>query len=532
MIAPAIASSVRRMAVALAAACALLPLVHTTSAYAATPLPALQSDGYIIPDAADHHVFVSGRPSSLANWNAPLYVMNEDGTLDTTVDVPGASGMALDGGVLYVLQCFSDQITTVDPATLTVTGTIPLGEASAEPCDLALAGGRLWFPAGADSHLASVPVAAPHARVDTGIAVSDGLVSHPGSNVLVVFDTGTAISMDASTATPTQIAFRNFGTTWNAAMSPDGSLVTAAVNLPVMSMPGLSDVPGFPQTGYAAAISDDNAWMATGDANLRVTAKGADAPLNTYPIRPRALAFAPDGSRLYVLVNSDSGPLFESIVAPTLPRPQLTLARSPRTSTAGRTVTLTATLSVADPSGVVQIWRQSTTGTLTLVGQGAVGADRKFAAVVRPKVYAVYVATFVPDATYGPATSPVTRLKVRSRVTVKATGWYARRSSYHLYHYRASCRLHGRGCPTFTATVLPNYAGKRVTFELQLHVGGHWRSVGTVRSRLGRRSMATLHIGYRSSAVIGISARIRAVMPQQPTNLLGASAWSHFRVTA
>ena len=536
MIAPTIATNGRRIAVALVATCALLPLVHATSAHAATALPGLQSDGYIVPDAADHHVFVSGRPSTLVDWNAPLYVLNEDGTLDTTVDIPGASGMALDGGVLYVLQCLRDQITTVDPATLTVTGTIPLGENSAYPCDLALAGGRLWFPTaaadGSDSNLASVAVAAPHARVDTGIEVDDGLLSHPGSNTLVVFDTGTAISMDASTATPTTIAFRNFGTTRNPSMSPDGSLMTGAYGLPVMSMPSLADVAGFPQSSQASAFTSDNDWMATGYTDVQVIQKDAAAPLNTYPFRPRALAFAPDGSRLYVLANTDWGPMLETIAAPTLPRPALKLGKSRRTSIAGQPVTLTALLSAADPNGVVQIWRQSSAGNLALVAQGAIGADRKFATVVRPKQYAVYVATFVPDAHFGPATSPYQRLKVRSRVTIQAKGWYARRSGYHLYHYRASCQQHGRGCPTFAAGVLPNYAGKRVTFELQLYVGGRWRTAGTVRSPLSRRSLAALRLGYRSSAVIGISARIRAVFPEQPANLLGASAWSYFRVTA
>jgi len=78
--------------------------------------------------------------------------------------------------------------------------------------------------------------------------MDDGLISHPGSNALVVFDTGTAISMDASTATPTDIASRNFGTnTHHAAMSPDGSLVTAAGGLQVMSMPSLADVAGVPE---------------------------------------------------------------------------------------------------------------------------------------------------------------------------------------------------------------------------------------------------------------------------------------------
>src|SRR5262249_41062457 len=151
-----------------------------------------------------------------------------------------------------------------------------------------------------------------------------------------------AISMDAGTATPTVIMSRNLGTTYNPAMSPDGSLVTAAGGQPVMSMPSLTDVDGFPTTGGAAAVSGDNAWMATGDTNLQVTAKAAAAPLNTYPIRPQALAFAPDNSRLYVLVSPGYGDVsLETIVAPTLTRPTLTLAKSRRTSTAGLPVTLT-----------------------------------------------------------------------------------------------------------------------------------------------------------------------------------------------
>lgn len=507
-----------------------------SAAQASTALPGLEGDGYIVTDGTHHQVFVSGRPSSLVGWSAPLYVVNEEGKSPTSIAVSGAAGMVLSGSTLYVLRCEADEIAIVDTATLAVTGSIALGEDSGYPCDLALAGGRLWFPvrpSGQDAHLASVTVATPHVVNDTAILVNDGLIAPTGGSTLVVYDTGSVMSMDASTATPTGIANRNFATNLHhPVISPDGSLVTAGENLPVMSLPSLTDVPGYPASGDAAALSDGGSWMATSSSVIAVAAKNAVGPINTYPLQAGALAFSPDLSHLYVLVQSGFGAVsLDTIEAPTLPRPGLTLTRSKRTLTAGDSVKLTATLSVPDPAGIVQLLRKSATGALVLVDQGTVGSDHQVPFVIRPKKTTTYVSRFLADSKYGPTTSKSVAVGVHARVGLIAHGWYRTSGKYHLFHYSASCSQHGTHCPSFTASVTPNHAGRRVTFELSVFAGGRWHTVLNARARLGRKSKATIHLRYRSSAVIGSRTRLRAVFPADHDHLAGKSPWSYFKVT-
>ena len=508
---------------------------------AGSVLPALTGSGFIVTDPANHQVFVSGRPSVVTGWSAPLYVMKDDGSLKTTLGVSGAAGMVRDGGTLYVLRCESDQIAVVDTATLTITEQISLSETSSYPCDLALAGGRLWFPAatvGHDTHLASVTVASPHVVHDTTMETNDGLIAGPpGGSTLIVFDTGSVMALDASTDTPTLISNRNLGTNfYQPVISPDGSLVTGSFDVPVMAVPSLTDATGYPATGDATAFSSTGSWIATSRLHtIAVTAKGASAPVNTYPLgtsQAVTLAFSPDLTHLYAIVQPSTGAAsLVTLSAPTLPRPALTLTASAKTITFGQRAGVTATLAASDPTGVIQLLRKAPTGSFIPVAQGTIGSDRRVSFSVKPNATSTYIARLMPDSHFGPSESRQVSVGVHARVTMRALGYYGTSGGYDHYHYLVSCPQHHQNCPGFTATVLPNHAGKPVTFSLQTYSGGSWHRVLTARLKLGTKSRATIRLVYGSRAIIGVRNRIRAEFPPDADHRAGVSPWSSFVVT-
>jgi hypothetical protein len=499
-------------------------------------------------------VFVSGQPNVYSGWSAPLYVLNSDGTLKTTVAVSGASGMVLQGGSLYVLRCEADQIDVVDTATLAISESISLGETTTLPCDLALAGGRLWFATPAPSvgrQLSSATLASPHTVSDTQIDPGAGVIAGQTDDAnLVIFPSGDVMSLDASTASPSVIATRSFATTLNThSMSADGSVVTANFSLPVMSVPALTDIAGYPDTGEAAAFSSDAGWMASAITHqvpgssppkwvtdVAVTAKGAASPVTSTSLRVServfAMAMAPDLSYLYALAQDDAGQTsLVAIPAPTLPRPTLTIARSKASITSGGAVTVTATLSVSDPTGVVQIWRKPVGGTAVLAAQGPVGADHRFSALLRPRASSSFFAVLLSDSQFGPATSTSVKVGVRVRVTVRALGAYGRSGKYHLYHYTSRCPQRHRGCPAFTASVAPNHAGKPIVFRVDVFVSGRWRLALTAKALLGTRSKSTIRLIYRSTALIGVRTRILAEFPHDTDHLGNHSPWSYLILT-
>ena len=106
----------------------------------------LTNFGYMANDAAYGHVFITGGSS-----DSSIIVRNVDGSAVTTITgESGAGGMVVKDGTLYVARCGSALIDTFDTATLAKTGSIGAASISA-PCDLALAGGRLWYASTASS---------------------------------------------------------------------------------------------------------------------------------------------------------------------------------------------------------------------------------------------------------------------------------------------------------------------------------------------------------------------------------------------
>jgi hypothetical protein len=143
----------------LAALCAAVLLSATGAGGAsAQTVPgtrlALTNFGYLANDAAHSHVFITG-----GSTDSSIIVRNVDGTAVTTITgESGAGGMVVKDGTLYVARCGSGIIDTFDTGTLAKTGSIAAASISA-PCDLALAGGRLWYATSDQwGYLASVPL--------------------------------------------------------------------------------------------------------------------------------------------------------------------------------------------------------------------------------------------------------------------------------------------------------------------------------------------------------------------------------------
>src|SRR4029078_9096364 len=113
-----------------------------------------------------------------------MVVADYTGQIVTTLDdEDGASGMVLDGGLLYVARCSASQIDIIDTATLARVDAIPIsigiGANDQHRCELAEAGGRLWFDTtDGVGPLGSMEVAAPHPQTPhSRLAVDNSFLS-------------------------------------------------------------------------------------------------------------------------------------------------------------------------------------------------------------------------------------------------------------------------------------------------------------------------------------------------------------------
>jgi hypothetical protein len=183
-----------------------------------TKLPAT-GFGAIAVDDAHAHVFLSGGFNQGAST---ITVADAAGAQVGQIEnEPGASGMVVVGSTLFVGLCGGGAIDLIDTATLTRTATVAAPIASPSPagymprrqCDLAAAGGRVWFASQAADgtpQMASIAVAAPHAvRTYPAMAVPTDMAttpSHPNLLLVSDADTGAGTKLyDVSASTPTEL---------------------------------------------------------------------------------------------------------------------------------------------------------------------------------------------------------------------------------------------------------------------------------------------------------------------------------------
>ncbi|WP_393098070.1 YncE family protein [Streptomyces sp. LN325] len=102
---------------------------------------------HMMVDGAHQHLFFSQGAGTTG-----IVVTDLSGTPVTTIDgEQGADGLALsaDGKTLYAALTDGDAIAAIDTATLTETGRVGTGTASA-PVSVAQAGGKVWYSYTAD----------------------------------------------------------------------------------------------------------------------------------------------------------------------------------------------------------------------------------------------------------------------------------------------------------------------------------------------------------------------------------------------
>jgi DNA-binding beta-propeller fold protein YncE len=315
---------------------------------ASTPLP-LVAFGWpaayadLVVDAQHGHVFVSG-----GRGTTEIVVADLDGKLVGSVPgQQGAAGLALsaDGSTLYAALTDSDSVAAIDTATLTERGRYDLGAGTC-PSDLAVAGRGVWFSYGCGQDggrigsLELPPGGSPVVSLDQGGTWYNPplLESAPaGGAVLVALEyraappTVTSFDVSGGTAAVRASTRLDAGLGQDLALTPDGTRVAVSTynssDTPVLSTADLSPVDSYdtPYLSESVAFAA-NGQSAGGASDLVVAyAVGENRKVWTFAenlgdsgLSVHALAWAPDGRRLYALStsNDDRTPVLRVLAAP------------------------------------------------------------------------------------------------------------------------------------------------------------------------------------------------------------------------
>ncbi len=296
-------------------------------------LPGQPGFGDMVVDEASGHVFISpGRTGSR------LLVRDLDGNPQSTIaPIPGGTGMVLDGTKLYVALCDQSAISVISTTTLTEIERIQLGTVQLSgTCDLALTGGRLWFPT-SDQHarIASVTTATPHTVVADALGVTVYSPLFPTATTpvssLVVGTAGLSPSswktFDVTTTPATALMSAQTGSNLqDGALTANGSHVIAATGSPYygqrFALPAITAAGQYTTGAYpkAAAVSPDGAWIAIGRdsavSDVYVFASGSPAAVREFDlgtglqIVPRGMRFTADASRIYAIGSDSLGKVY------------------------------------------------------------------------------------------------------------------------------------------------------------------------------------------------------------------------------
>ncbi len=377
----------------LVAVVALIAVASPVAARAdtATMLPA-NGFGAIAVDDAHAQVFLSG---DFNNGGSVITVADVAGTLSGQIEnEPGASGMMVVGSTLFVGLCGGGAIDLIDTATLARTGSVAAPIASPSPagymprrqCDLAAAGGRVWFPAQtADGtpEMASIAVAAPHAvRTYPAMAVPTDMAttpSHPNLLLVSDADTGTGTTLyDVSASTPAVLGSTPFALS-PIALFPSGDAMVGGdprccdtFQLLTFSLPGFAQGVAYQtpnRPSVAVAVSPDGTHVAAtvvqyGYApnlvTLRVWPTGSTTPSltaqvatpETYTPAFDGLAYRGDGQTLYAVdywAGGGAATTLRTVDHPDLGGSDLSL-QAPTSAKVGTAATLSGQLTLQDGS--------------------------------------------------------------------------------------------------------------------------------------------------------------------------------------
>ncbi len=528
---------------------------------AGTTLP-LTGFSHMLVDGAHGHVFLTG-----AAADSKIVVRNTDGTAAGTITgESGAGGMVLDGSTLYVARCGWGVIDEIDTATLTKVGSF--AAAAGGTCDLAEAGGRLWYSDSTDQQfggLESVSLDSSHTVVDSGVSLYQMIFAttpvHP--NWLIVGESDQSPTVvdvyDVTDPTSPTLVTHVFdlgggGNLQDMAVTPDGSTLLTAAGAPyeldAFALPGLTAAGVYPTDNYpnSAAVSPSGTLLAGGSMSYysndvflfdtgNATAKTRwDFTGTSDLLYPRGLAFSADGTRLFAVSKGASGSavVFHVMPAVVLPKGVVTIKTSAATVVDGKAATLTAHLGTGSANRTVSIYRRPVGGTRTLVKTGVVGAAGNLSVSVKPTANIAYTAVWGGDATHAATTSAAANVKVRLVMHGATVGGYGASAGARLYHYSAACTTKAHaGCPRFTAYASPLLAGRTVTFVVQgRSAAGVWRKMLSGSYKTAASGRLGVVIFYSSRAVVGIHQRIHFTIAKDSHHLGNTSAWVQFRVTS
>ena len=547
------------------AALVLALVCSTGSAAASVPGTTLPLTGFshMLIDGTHGHVFLTG-----AAADSKIAVENTDGTSAGTITgESGAGGMVLDGSTLYVARCGWGVIDEIDTATLTKVGSF--AAAVGGTCDLAEAGGRLWYSDSTDQQfgdLESVSLDSSHTVVDSGISLYQMIFAttpvHPGWLIVGEADQSPAVVDVYDVTDPTAPALVTHvfdllgggGNLQDLAVTPDGSTLLTAAGSPyeidAFALPGLTAAGVYPTDNYpnSVAVSPSGAMLAGGsmsyyDNDVFLFDTGDATPTMHWDftgtsdlLYPRGLAFSADGTRLFAVSKGAAGTAVVFHVMPTvvLPKGVVTIKTSTATVVDGKAATLTAHLGTASANRTVSIYRRPVGGTRTLVKTGVVGAAGNLSISVKPTANVAYTAVWGGDTTHASTTSAAANVKVRLVMHGVTVGGYGTSAGARLYHYSAACakRAH-TGCPRFSAYASPLLAGRTVTFVVQgRSAAGVWRKMLSGSYRTAAGGKLGLVIFYSSRAVVGVHQRIHFTIAKDSAHLGNTSAWVQFRVTS
>lgn len=351
------------------AACVAGPAAGAQAATGTVPLPIAQYS-HMLVDPAHHHLFIS----SGSGYSSILVTDFSGQTVATIPGEPGATGLALsgDGSTVYAALAGGDAVSAISTSTLTETARYATGTGT-KPTYVAWSAGRIWFGYGgaAQGGIGSIDPGADPAAVTLSAAAgfwysAPMLTATPGGE-LVAGEPGQSpvqlATYDVSSGSAAVLAPEEYlydaATLGAFQITPDGKDVILASGAPyyhqVYRISDLSADGSYPTTTYpdSVSVSADGSVAAGTDAGSNevfVFAPGGSTPLNTYSfsqwLDTDGVAFAPDGSELFVVTSNDpygGTPTLNIIQGPEAVASTLGLT-GPATAKPGQTVTLSGTL--------------------------------------------------------------------------------------------------------------------------------------------------------------------------------------------
>jgi hypothetical protein len=544
-------------------AVALLGALAVGTARASASVPAstlpLRGFGHILVDESTQQVFVTGSSSDTS-----IAVEGLDGLPEKTIPNEAyASGMALVGSTLYVARCGEDAIDEIDTATDQRVGTLT---ANALPsfgsCDLAYAGGLLWYVDDSTGDLASVTLTPPGTVTVTSVSANaegEQLRASPANpDDLLLTGAGAALYDVSNPASPSVIASNAaaddlYG---DGVFSPSGSDffdTRGTTYADEFALPGLTLVRSYssalvyPDAVEAVGVSPDGTDLAAGwrDPTASTGALGgvvvypiggtsaSESWAFSMPVAEYGLAYA-DNHTIYAITDPGSTETPRLHVLSTLPAASVSITSSAATVNEGGGATLTAHLGTSSTNRGLSIYRYADAGgPPKLVYSGTVGPRGNITYIVHPETDTSYAAIWTGDSTHAATGSSLVNIHVVPAMNEHLIGAYGISGVYRLFHYSAHCvTAHTSGCPLFGLTVAPNLARQIVQVQLQEYLSGAWRLAVEKRYNLSSTSSLGVYFYYSGTGVENIPTRVRAVFAGDPYVVNPATGkWMYFKVT-